>query len=275
MTDKTELAAFLRARRARLRPADVGLPETGPRRTPGLRRQEVAQLAGISVEYYIRFEQCRGPRPSQQVLAALSRALLLTVDERDYLLRLAGYHPAPVVGPNRTVPESIRFILDSMTETPAYVVDATYDVLAWNRAAVPFIGDLATVPEAERNIVRWTFRTAAEHPRWSDEDTLAFARSTVADLRAAYARYPGHPAIASLVTELLGTAPRFASMWHDHDVETRRTHRKQVEHPEFGHLEFECQVLHISDTDQRMIVYCAAPNSPTAEVFRSLSAASR
>lgn len=272
VTDKGELAAFLKARRTRLRPADVGLPENGQRRTPGLRRQEVAQLAGISVEYYIRLEQSRGPRPSQQVLAALSRALLLTVDERDYLLRVAGHHPPPLVGPNRTVPESIRIILDTMTETPAYVVDATYEVLAWNRAAIPFIGDLATVPDAERNIVRWTFRTAADHPRWSDEDTVAFARSTVADLRAAYARYPGHPALAALVTELLGTAPRFAAMWHDHDVEIRRTHRKRVAHPELGALEFECQVLHVSDTDQRMIVYCAAPNSPTAEVFRALSA---
>ncbi|WP_082393556.1 helix-turn-helix transcriptional regulator [Nocardia arizonensis] len=270
MTDRTELAAFLRDRRARLRPADVGLTESGPRRTPGLRRQEVAQLAGISVEYYIRIEQCRGPRPSQQVLAALARALLLSVDERDYLLRTAGYQPPPVAGPIRTVPPSIRVILDTMTETPAYVVDATYDVLAWNRLAVPFLGDLGSAPESERNMVRWIFRTAADHHAWSEPETLAFARSTVADLRAAYARYPGHPALTALVTELLGTAPRFARMWEERDVRERRTHRKKVDHPDLGTLEFECQVLHVSDTDQRMIVYCAEPNSPTARIFRSL-----
>ena len=116
------------------------------------------------------------------------------------------------------------------------------------------------------------FRTATDSPAWANEATVQFARSTVADLRAAYARYPGHPALRSLVTELLGTAPRFAAMWAEHDVEVRRAHRKRVEHPALGPLEFECQVLHISDTDQRIIVYCAEPDSPTAQVFRSLSA---
>ncbi|MGW4367457.1 MmyB family transcriptional regulator [Nocardia takedensis] len=270
--DRSELAGFLRDRRARLRPADVGLPAAGPRRTPGLRRQEVAQLAGISVEYYVRIEQCRGPRPSAQVLNALARALLLTADEREYLLRVGGHQPPPSAGPDRTVPQSILTILEAMTDTPAYVVDATYDVLAWNRSAVPFLGELGRVPDSERNMVRWVFRVAADDPAWGNEATVRFAESTVADLRAAYARYPGHPALRSLVTELLGTAPRFARMWAAHDVRVRRAHRKHIDHPELGPLDFECQVLHVSDTDQRMVVYCAEPNSPTAQVFRSLSA---
>src|SRR6266542_4760525 len=132
---RTELAGFLRARRARLSPRQAGLPEAGTpgrRRTPGLRRQEVAQLAGMSIDYYIRLEQARGPHPSRQVLSALARALMLTRDEREYLFRIAGESPPPTVGPSREVVPGIQYLLDSLVETPAYVVDAKYDVLAWN-----------------------------------------------------------------------------------------------------------------------------------------------
>lgn len=272
MPDRRQLADFLRTRRGKLRPSDVGLPDGSNRRTPGLRRQEVAQLAGLSVDYYIRLEQARGSNPSRQVLSALARALMLTADEREYLFRTAGENPPPVAGPNRTVPRSVRIMLDNLVDTPGYVVDATYDILDWNAAAVPFIGDLSALPETDRNMVRWVFRQPADHPHWDDESARAFAYSTVADLRAAYARYPGNPALVRLVTELLGTAPLFAQMWADHDVQVRRGHRKRVTHPEFGPLEFECQVMRISDTDQSVILYCAEPGSHTAEVFRSLSA---
>ncbi|MFE6864446.1 helix-turn-helix transcriptional regulator [Nocardia sp. NPDC057668] len=271
MADRSELASFLRTRRGRLTPADVGLPTGINRRTPGLRRQEVAQLAGISVDYYIRLEQARGAKPSRQVLAAVARALMLTADEREYLFRVGGENPPAVAGPDRTIPQSVRVILDTMG-TPAYVVDATYEILAWNALAVPFIGDLDTVPGHERNMVRWMFAVPLDHPLWSDESMVGFAHSTVADLRAASARYPGNPALAALVTELLGTASRFAQMWHAHDVEVRRGHAKRVDHPGLGPLDFECQVLHIADTDQRMIVYCPAPGSRTAAVFADLAA---
>jgi len=143
-TNRAELAAFLRARRARLSPRQAGLPEAGSpgrRRTPGLRRQEAAQLAGMSVDYYIRLEQGRGPHPSRQVLSALARALMLTADERDYLFRLASQSPPPVAGPSREITPGIRHLLDSLPETPAYVVDAAYNVLAWNRLATHFIGN--------------------------------------------------------------------------------------------------------------------------------------
>lgn len=265
---RDELAEFLRTRRARLRPADVGLPEGLRRRTPGLRRQEVAQLAGISVDYHIRLEQGRGPRPSRQVLAALTRALLLTRDERDYLFRLVGEVPDPVTGPSSELSAGLRQLMDAMIETPAYVVSARYDVLAWNRWAVPFMGGLAEAPPEERNFVRVMFRRPADDPAWSDPETLRFVRGTVADLRAAYGRYPGDAELARLVTELLGTSPWFARMWAEHDVEVRRTMVKRVCHPELGPLEFECQVLHLPDTDQRMVVYLAAPGSRTESVFR-------
>jgi transcriptional regulator with XRE-family HTH domain len=187
--NRHELAAFLRARRDRLRPAQVGLPGSSRRRTPGLRRQEVAQLAGMSVDYYIRLEQARGPRPSRQVLAALARALKLTADEREYLYRLADESP-PRAAPVREVSPGIRSLLDGMPETPAYVVDAKYDVLAWNQIATHFIGDLCRVADAERNMVRWMFAGAAAGLPWPDADAERFARSTVAELRAACARYP-------------------------------------------------------------------------------------
>ena len=270
--NRDDLATFLLTRRHRLRPADAGLPETGPRRTPGLRRQEVAQLAGMSVDYYIRLEQARGPHPSRQILAALARALMLTSDEREYLFRLAGENPPPATAPVRQVSPGIRNLLDSMPETPAYVVDAKYDILAWNQLATFFIGNLSQYPESERNMIRWMFRLPAGAEPWSDPQARRFARSTVAELRAAYARYPADPGIARLVTELLGTAPLFAEMWASHEVESRRPLLKHVDHPEAGPLDFECQILHVGDTGQRLIAYCAEPGSPTQAAFGRLAA---
>jgi transcriptional regulator with XRE-family HTH domain len=269
---RAELAEFLRARRARLQPADVGLPNGGRRRTPGLRRQEVAQLAGMSVEYYIRLEQARGPHPSRPILAALARALMLTRDEREYLYRMVGESPPAGGGPSRELTRAVRYLLDALADVPAYVVDAKYDVLAWNALATYFIGDLSTVPEADRNMVRWIFRRPATDVQWSDDETVRFARATVADLRAAYARYAGDPGIEGLVTELLGSSSRFAAMWAEHEVEVRRRIAKRVKLPEIGPLEFDCQVLHVPDTDQRIIFYAAPPGSATADAFRRLAA---
>ena len=268
-TRRNELAQFLRNRRARIAPADVGLPPGLRRRTPGLRRQEVAQLAGMSVDYYIRLEQARGPHPSRQVLSALARALMLTADERDYLFRVAGESPPPVAGPSREITPGIRYLLDSMPTTPAYVVDAAYNVLAWNQLATHFIGDLARQPD--RNMIRWTFRRPAEHAAWSDADFVRFTKATVADLRANYARYPGDPEIESLVTEMLALSPEFAQMWEEHEVEARGPMLKRVDHPDAGPLEFECQVLHIAETGQRIITYCAAPGSSTEDAFLKLA----
>jgi transcriptional regulator with XRE-family HTH domain len=271
MLNRDDLAAFLLTRRHRLRPGDVGLPDLGRRRTPGLRRQEVAQLAGISVDYYIRLEQARGPRPSRQVLAALARALMLTADEREYLFRLADESPPPVAGPSSQISPGIRNLLDSLPETPAYVVDAKYDVLAWNTLATHFIGNLSGFAEPDRNMIRWLCRLPATAVPWTDPEAVRFTRSTIADLRASYARYPTDPGIRGLVTELLGTSPRFAEMWAAHEVGSRRPLIKRVDHPLAGPLEFECQVLQIPDTGQRLITYCAAPGSPTQAAFRRLA----
>jgi len=206
------------------------------------------------------------------VLSALARALMLTRDERAYLFRIAGETPPPAGGPSREVAPGLRYLIESMPETPAYVLDAKYDILAWNRLATHFIGDLSAVPESERNMVRWLFRQPADDPRWNEEDVVRFARGSVADLRAAYARYPGDPGIEQLVTELLGTSPRFAAMWDAQEVEERRSVVKRFEHPVVGPLEFECHVLHVPDTDQRLVVCSAEPGSPTHAAFHRLAA---
>jgi transcriptional regulator with XRE-family HTH domain len=270
--NRDDLAAFLRTRRDRLRPADVGLPDGARRRTPGLRRQEVAQLAGMSVDYYIRLEQARGPSPSRQILAALARALVLTAGEREYLYRLAGESLPPALAPSREVSPGIRSLLDGMPGTPAYVVDAKYDVLAWNELATYFIGDLSRYPEPDWNMIRWMFRAQPGDGPWSDAESLRFARSIVADLRAGYARYPADPGLRDLVTELLALSPHFARMWAEHEVESQRPLIKRFTHPMAGPLEFECQVLHIGATGQRLIVYCAAPGSATERGFQRLAA---
>lgn len=272
MAVKDELATFLRSRRHRLRPADVGLPDGGRRRTPGLRRQEVAQLAGMSIDYYIRLEQGRGPRPSRQVLSAVARALMLTTDEREYLFRVAGQHPPPVTGPSDQVPAGIQRLLDTLTETPAYVLDAKYDVLAWNRMAGHFVGDLSGTPRRDRNMIRWIFLRPDDDQHWAEEQTVRFAEASVADLRAAQARYPGDPGIEALVAELLATSGVFAAMWAEHNVKVRRAITKRVDHPELGPLVLDCQILSIPDTDQRLVVYTAEPGSPTEAAFARLRA---
>ncbi|MFD6950281.1 MULTISPECIES: helix-turn-helix transcriptional regulator [unclassified Nocardiopsis] len=272
MVDRGELAAFLRDRRARIGPGDVGLPDTGRRRTPGLRRQEVAQLAGMSVEYYVRLEQARGPNPSRQVLSALARALMLDTDERTYLFHLAGAEPPVTRRPTREVTTAVRHLVDGLATTPAYVLDAKYDVLAWNRMATHFIGDMAALPADRRNIIEWMFSLPDDDPHWDDPNADCFTQYSVADLRAAYARYPGDPGIARLVTTLLGTSPRFRRMWESRDVRNRRGFTKRVEHEHVGLLVFECQVLYVPDTDQRVMVYVPEPGTPTERALERLAA---
>ncbi len=191
--------------------------------------------------------------------------------QREYLFRLAGESLPPAARPSREISPGIRNLLDSLPDTPAYVVDAKYDVLAWNRLATHFIGDLSGFAESDRNMIRWMFRLPATAGPWSDPEAARFARSTVADLRAAYARYPADPGIGALVTELLGVSPPFAEMWAAHDVESRRPLIKRVDHSLTGPLEFECQILRVPDTSQRLIVYCAAPGSATQAAFRRLA----
>jgi hypothetical protein len=161
-------------------------------------------------------------------------------------------------------------LLTRMSSWPnSFSVDAAYNVLAWNQLATHFIGDLSGY--SDRNMIRWTFRWAQD-TFWTDEDFVRFTRSMIADLRVAYARYPGDPGIEALVTEMLALSPRFAELWSAHEVEARGPMLKHVSHPLAGPLDFECQVLHIAATGQRLIAYCAAPGSATATAFKDLAA---
>ncbi len=261
-----ELSGFLRSRRARLQPRDVGL-EPGPRRqTPGLRRTEVALLAGISVDYYVRLEQGRGPRPSEQVLAALGRALRLTGDEHAYLRRLA--HPAPVAPP-RAVPANVLRLLDRLGDVPAMVIDAGFDMVAWNRMLVALIGDPAGWPPRRRNRLRRLFDTGDT----ITGNRLDLARLCVADLRAG-GRYPADPAVRSLVDELRGTSPEFARLWAEREVAVQRTLTKRTVHPVAGALELDCEILEVPGHEHRLLVYTAAPGTPSAEGLRRLASPS-
>src|SRR2546423_6154114 len=162
VNERTELAAFLRRGRGRVTPGDVGLPAGPRRRITGLRREEVAQLAGLSVDYYIRLEQARGPRPSRQVLFALARALRLSADEQAHLVRLSCADPLPEGVPGTEVPTAVHHLLEFLGDLPAYVINARYDVLAWNAAALALVADFGSWPAGERNLLWQGFQGATD-----------------------------------------------------------------------------------------------------------------
>ncbi|MFI6284593.1 helix-turn-helix transcriptional regulator [Streptomyces sp. NPDC051018] len=271
--DRHELAGFLRSRRERITPADVGLPAGPRRRTPGLRREEVAQLAFISTEYYTRLEQARGPRPSREVLAALARALRLADGERDHLHHLAGVPPGPPAGPSREVRQSILDLLLRLPQAAAIVLSATYEVIAWNDLAAALLEDFSALSRHERNLVRRAFLTPRSQARllYSLSDEEAFARAVARQLRAAAARYPDDPEVAALVGDLLSGSAEFARLWAAHDVGAEPTLRKTVNHPLIGPITVNCDVLDITDRDQRVVIYTAEPGSPSEEALRLLS----
>ncbi|GAA3457416.1 helix-turn-helix transcriptional regulator [Dactylosporangium matsuzakiense] len=260
------LAEFLKDRRARTRPSEAGLPEGTRRRTPGLRREEVARLAGISVDYYARLEQGRGPHPSRQVLAALGRALRLFEDERAHLFRLAGEQPGPPRGLSREVSPGIRHLLERLDDTPAFVIDAKYDLLAWNGMAVRLMGD----PPPEPNMIWNAFCGPMPLSEDAPAEFQSFADESVADLRAASVRYPDDEGIRALIARLRAASPEFTRRWNQHRVCVRRTTVKTLTHPVYGELELECQVLHADEGGQRVVFYTAAPGSHTAGVLNGL-----
>ena len=268
--DRAELAAFLRTRRERLRPGDVGLPTASRRRTPGLRREEVALAAGVSVDYYTRFEQARGPSPSRQVLAALARALRLTGDERDHLFRLAG-EPAPEPQAHSShVRPGVLHLLDRLADSAVVVVNDLGDVLAWTPLAQALFADYSTVPSGRRNLHLMFFTGREEQHRLLPEDREHAARANVADLRATWARRRGDPAVERLVTELRQASPLFERLWATHDVAVRHADRKRILHPAVGLLELDCEVLLTPAHDQRLILHTAQPGTETAQKLELL-----
>jgi transcriptional regulator with XRE-family HTH domain len=268
--DRAELAAFLRTRRARLRPGDVGLPAAARRRTPGLRREEVALLAGVSVDYYTRLEQARGPSPSRQVLAALARALRLTGDERDHLFRLAGQPPPEPQARSEHLRPGVLYLLDRLADSAVVVANDLGDVLAWTPLALALFTDFSGLPAGERNLYRMFFTGQEELHRLLPEDRERAALANVADLRATSARRPGDPAVERLVAQLRRASPLFERLWATHDVAVRRADRKRILHPMVGLLELDCEVLLAPDHDQRLILHTAPPGTETAEKLELL-----
>lgn len=265
--DRTEFGVALRTWRERLRPADVGLPAGVRRRTPGLRREEVAGLAGVSVDYLTRLEQGRGPHPSDAVLTALARTLRVTDAEREHLFRLAGGSP-PLPGRIRsTVRPSVLRLLDRFTDLPALLLDAKTDVLAWNAMAEALLGDLSAVPLSRRNIARQAFLGSHRIVAPEDEQRERLDRSLASDLRRATGRYPDDPGLRSLIADLLAHSERFAEVWATHEVAHRHTNTKFIQHPQLGRIELDCDVLHVEGDDQALIVYSAVPGSSAAQAL--------
>ncbi|MFD0903505.1 helix-turn-helix transcriptional regulator [Actinomadura sediminis] len=272
---RDELADFLRRRREALRPDQVPAAAVHPpgrraRRTPGLRREEVAALAAVSVSYYERLEQARAPRPSPEVLAALGRALRLTAAEREHLARLAGQVPPGTDDDRGPVPGDVRRLPDRLGPIPAYLVDERQDIVAWNRAAVELITDFGLLPAEERNTVRLSIRLDGVLCSAAPGAEGAFARQFAARLRAARVRRPSDRVLGELVNAFAAHSPDFAAGWREHDVRPMTTVRKRLRHPELGELELDRQTLLVPGTDLQLVMYTAEPGTPSAAALARL-----
>jgi transcriptional regulator with XRE-family HTH domain len=270
--DRQELGAFLRSRRERLRPQDVRLPSGPRRRTPGLRREEIAVLAHISTEYYVRLEQGRAPRPSGEVLAAIADALRLTDTESEHLHVLAGTAPSRTGRHCRDVRPSILALLERLPQTAALVVSAVFEVLAWNDLAAALMEDFAGLAPAERNLARKVFLrpAGADTTLYGISDEAQFRHSVVTQLRVTLARYPTDPTVTGLVDELRDGSVDFARLWQRHDVQTAPMPRKTFRHPAVGEITLDCDALMLTDRDQHLVLYSAPPGSRDAQTLALL-----
>ena len=269
--DLGELGAFLKSRRDRIRPPDVGLPVGPRRRVPGLRRDEVAHLAGASVEYYIELERGAGAQPSEQMLAALARALRLTVDERDHIYHLAG-RPLPVPGGSAShVHPGMLDLLDRLTGTPAQVITDLHVTLVQNRLAAALLGDQLHFEGRATSFVHRWFTDPAARSLYPEGDHEYHSQSFTADLRAAVARRGGRDGEAkALVGDLLGRSAEFAELWERHDVAVRRRERKTIVHPTAGTIEVNCLNLFSEDGRQRLLWFTPAVGTDAVEQLELL-----
>ena len=271
--DKQELGAFLRSRRERLRPEDVGLPSGARRRTPGLRREEIAVLAHISTEYYVRLEQGRAPRPSGEVLAGIAGALRLTDAESDHLHLLAGTAPSRTGRHRRDVRPSILALLERLPQTAGFVMSAAFEVLAWNDLAAALMEDFAGLDPEERNLARKAFLRPArpQTTLYGISDEAPFRHSVVRQLRTTLACYPADPTVTRLIDELREGSPEFARLWERHDVQAAPTLRKTFRHPAVGEITLDCDTLALTDRDQHLVLYSAPRGSRDAEAVALLN----
>ncbi|MEU6476546.1 helix-turn-helix transcriptional regulator [Streptomyces sp. NPDC047017] len=259
---RRELGAFLRSRRERITPGQAGLPRTGRRRTPGLRREELALLAGISATWYTYLEQGRDIRPSDQVLGALASALRLDGYERGHLFRLAGQAPAGETAAPEALSTEVAAVPLLLQPHPAYVIGGTYDVLSHNQAARELFPYLAVHTDRPPNFARWVFLDPAAREvvvDWESE-----ARGLLARLRTLAGRHPGDPRYAALVEELQQGSREVRAWWPRYDVQDRHGGRKRLRCPGRGVVEFAYTAFHVAEQpDQTLVIYSEARNDDT------------
>ncbi|MFI0444070.1 helix-turn-helix transcriptional regulator [Actinomadura sp. 6N118] len=266
-TDETTLGATLRAWRDRLSPAAAGLPSRRARRAKGLRREELAELAGISVDYVVRLEQGRSTTPSAQVVAALARALRLTDPERDHLYRLAGLVPPSGTEISDHIPPGLRRVLNRLGDAAAAAVFAAdWQMIWWNRAWAALLGDPSSTPPALRNFARDTFATDGGGPHLSHWPVTSLAQDTVesaivADLRRATGRFPDSSRLTDLIRELTAGNERFAELWVSGAVGAHQEDRKIVAHPAVGPITVDCDVMTEGEADRKIVILTAAPDT--------------
>jgi transcriptional regulator with XRE-family HTH domain len=259
-----EFAAVLRAWRDRMRPEEAGLPAGPGRRAPGLRREELAALAGVSVEYVVRLEQGRALHPSAQLLGALARALRLSDDERDHLFRVGGA-PVPALDEvPRHVPAGVQRMMDRLGDTPMAVMSASWDLLQWNPLWAALTGDPSPLRGLGRNVA---WRHFVEGPGVVSFDAAhaeEFSSDLAADLREATGRYPSDPGLATLVGRLRAASPDFARRWQEAHIARHRSSRKTVTLTPVGPVTIDCDVLTAPGSDLKIVVYTTVPGSEDA-----------
>jgi len=256
----SEFASVLRSWRERVSPADVGLPAGTGRRTAGLRREELAALAGVSVDYVVRLEQGRAENPSPQMLRALAVALRLTDDERDHLFRAAGAAPPSAGIVPRHVGPGVQRIVDRLGDVPLAVFSATHDVLLWNPLWAAVNGDPSRLTGLDRNLVWRHFTEGHDGTDFDAQHEEDFASDLAADLRAAVGRYPRDASLAHLVARLLAASPEFERRWAEAKVAQHRSSRKTVTSTPVGPITIDCDLL-TAPGDLRIVVYTVAPGS--------------
>jgi transcriptional regulator with XRE-family HTH domain len=263
---EVSLGATIRAWRDRLTPAAAGLPAARGRRAAGLRREDLADLAGVSVDYVVRLEQGRATTPSPQVVSALARALQLSRLERDHLYRLAGLQSPQDGTITDHIPPGMQRVLTRLGDTPVAVFAADWRLIWWNHGWAALLGDPSSVAADDRNLVKARFPVTAGSSRFTgwpvvSENGEATDRAVVADLRRASARYPADARLAGLIRRMLDGSPRFAQLWRDGAVGRHTEDRKTIRHPDVGDITVDCDVLGDGDTDLKIVIYTAIPGS--------------
>jgi len=266
--NRADLADFLRSRREALQPSDVGMNPGQRRRAAGLRREEVALLAGMSTDYYARLEQQRAPQPSEQMLTAIARALRLTLDERDHLYRLAGHTPPSRLSRSEHVAPALLRVLDRLDDTPALVVSDLGVTLAQNAMSRALNGDeMAHTGMARSAIFRW-FTDPAARARYPERDHAHQSRVQASNLRAVLGAGGGEA--GGLVEELLARSAEFREVWAAHEVARRFDDHKTLVHPELGEIEVDCQPLFTENAAQALLVLTPRSGTDAAEKLRLL-----